>query len=435
MKLIYRRQNGKWSSDRGSILAVSAISMLAVLLAVGLAVDISHMYVVASELQNAADAASLAGASALNSEVSGIDEAVTRAKAAMNKYEFDKTPITIQDDQVRFAIDLSEFDGGGTGRDIASAKQSGVVEQIRFVQVTAAPPSTVNVIFSAIALGATVDMSRRAVAGQSRAINTFCNIAPLSVAEGSAGNPLHPIGTCSDPNAQLYFAKGCTYVIRLDAGGGNGGGSDGGNGGGGGGCSDSNGNDWGSVSPGNFLILDLQSERVQQGGGAQVRQLLALGVDGCYNCDSELDKMQTQTGLLAGPVRDGLNTRFGIGYGTGGLNAEDHPPDANVAFPINYDQYLTGEDAVAPESGNGVPGRRVVIIPIISEAEYGNGKSTVQTCKYGAFFLREPVAECGNGGAIIAEYIGTQAVVADGGYLPGTTTPSNAQLTVPVIYR
>src|SRR5262245_15055986 len=126
MRWVYKKQNGKWNGQRGSILALSAIGMLATLLAVGLAVDITHMYVVASELQNAADAAALAGASALNSKPNGIEDAVNRAKAAMNKYEFDKTPVTIQDDQVRFAINLSEFDGGGTGRDKASAMQAGV---------------------------------------------------------------------------------------------------------------------------------------------------------------------------------------------------------------------------------------------------------------------------------------------------------------------
>ena len=63
--------NGK-KKERGSVLAVSAFGMLTFLLAVGLCVDFSHFYVVHAELQNAADASALAGASALNSSPAGI---------------------------------------------------------------------------------------------------------------------------------------------------------------------------------------------------------------------------------------------------------------------------------------------------------------------------------------------------------------------------
>ncbi len=60
----------KRKGERGSILAISAIGMLAVLLAVGLGVDISRFYLAKTELQNAADAAALAGVSGLNSNQS-----------------------------------------------------------------------------------------------------------------------------------------------------------------------------------------------------------------------------------------------------------------------------------------------------------------------------------------------------------------------------
>jgi len=75
---------GSRRNERGSILATSSIAMLAVLLAVGLGVDISRLYLSKTELQNAADAAALAGVSGLNSAPPGITEAVNRAVAAMN---------------------------------------------------------------------------------------------------------------------------------------------------------------------------------------------------------------------------------------------------------------------------------------------------------------------------------------------------------------
>src|SRR5687768_6104265 len=130
----------KRDSERGSILAVSAFGMLTFLLAVGLCVDISHFYVVKAELQNAADAASLAGASALNSAPAGIDEATARAVQVMNSYEFNKEGVTINPENVTFAVNF-----GGPYVDAATAKtQAG---DIRFVHVTI-PPKSVSVFFA-----------------------------------------------------------------------------------------------------------------------------------------------------------------------------------------------------------------------------------------------------------------------------------------------
>src|SRR6476659_5506063 len=80
-------------SERGSVLVISSAAMLAVLLAVGLAVDITHFYLAKTELQNAADAAALAAASAINSNAGGIAEGTRRAVQAMNKYKFNKTDV------------------------------------------------------------------------------------------------------------------------------------------------------------------------------------------------------------------------------------------------------------------------------------------------------------------------------------------------------
>src|SRR5919199_1207038 len=80
--------------ERGSVLATSAIGMLSILLAVGLGVDISRFYLTKNELQNAADAAALAGVSALNTSAAGITKAVDRAVASMNNYDFNKTGVT-----------------------------------------------------------------------------------------------------------------------------------------------------------------------------------------------------------------------------------------------------------------------------------------------------------------------------------------------------
>jgi uncharacterized membrane protein len=52
-------------------LVIVTVGMSCMLLAVGLGIDISHSYMIRTELQHAADAAALAGASALNSQQPG----------------------------------------------------------------------------------------------------------------------------------------------------------------------------------------------------------------------------------------------------------------------------------------------------------------------------------------------------------------------------
>src|SRR5215207_1362755 len=109
------RHKSEKRRERGSVLAMGALGMLTFLLATGLAVDIGHFYLVKSELQNAADASALAGASALNSGLTGITEATKRAKAAMNSYEFNSKPLDIVN--VKFAVNLDGpyMDAGSVG--------------------------------------------------------------------------------------------------------------------------------------------------------------------------------------------------------------------------------------------------------------------------------------------------------------------------------
>lgn len=387
--------------ENGSILGVAAIGMLSFLLIAGLAIDISHMYVNGSELQNAADAAALAGASALNSNAGGITEAVNRAIVAMNNYKMNKVGVTLARTDVRFAVNLSEFDGGGTGISEASAAASPT--NIRFVQVTI-PPKAVSVYFATVAaIGSSVNLSRKAVAGQSVAINYYCSLAPLSVViDDVTGAPLNPESGC--PN-NTTFTAGCTYTIRMP--------------------SNGNGNNGGSVSAGNYLVLAIGGDR----GGADARERLALGGLDCYNTGA---CVMTEPGLNAGPIRQGINVRFN--QYNAGLNASSHPPDTNIKAGITYAQYTSGlsQHVVAP-SNPGIPNRRILLIPMINKSQYDNGRDDVCFTKIGAFFIRNPVPN-GNGGDIRAEYIGDRVTLGHGGFNPGGAA-GNPQLTVAVLYK
>jgi Flp pilus assembly protein TadG len=365
--------------ERGSVLAVSALGMLALILAAGLAVDVSHLYVVKAELQNAADASALAGASALDSSAAGITKAADRAVEVMNNYEFDKTGVTITRDKVTFAANF-----GGPYVDEASARAAAA--NVRFVSVEV-PPKSVGVVFSASAIGKnSVDLSQQAVAGMSVPPNVFCEWIPLSVLDDPA-NPMLP---------------GSTYTIR-----------------------DAPGN---SVSPGNYQILAPTGR-----GGSSAREDLAHGVNECAEPGTAYT-VSTKPGVSAGPVRQGLNTRFDD-Y-SAGLDPDTDPPDINVKENITWAQYrnaLPGSSDFQSPNHPGVAMRRVVLIPMVNIKEFDNGRDTVTFYKFAAFFLQSKV-QGGSGGNVQAEYIGERLMFGKNGFKPGGG-PVNPQLAQPVLYR
>src|SRR5688572_12183559 len=106
MKNKSNKQAGTGKREQGSVVATSAIGMLAILLAVGLGIDISWLYLGKNELQNAADAAALAAVSALNTSALGITKAADRAVASMNKYDFNNTGVSFPRTNVTFANNL-----------------------------------------------------------------------------------------------------------------------------------------------------------------------------------------------------------------------------------------------------------------------------------------------------------------------------------------
>jgi Flp pilus assembly protein TadG len=353
---------------------MSALGMLAFLLATGMAVDIGHFYLVKSELQNAADAAALAGASALNSGATGIQEATRRATAAMNGYEFNSKGLSIVD--VKFAVNLN-----GTYMDAGAASGASVVKKIRFVKVET-PSVPVQVFFAAPVLGASKGMKAQATAGMSLPISSVCDFLPVSVID--YGTPIAP---------------GQTYTFRAAPG--------------------------GAVSPGNYQIL-----AVAGSGGQDVRVGLASGVDACAAPGDEY-AVETKPGVTAGPVRVGVNTRFDE-YGPQ-VDPVMQPPDKNVQEHINYAQYLAGAPSTPPTHGDGVAGRRVVIIPIVKIDQYDSGRGVVRFDRFGLFFLKNKVGS-GSGGDLEAEYIDVPTVVGRGQVGTGAAA-ANGFLAKPVLYK
>ena len=368
-------QAGSRKQERGSILATSAIGMLAILLAVGIGVDISRFYLVKAELQNGADAAALAAVSALNGAPAGINAAVKRATVdTTNKYDFNNTSIKIT--KIEFSANLNS----GYMPAVA-ATAPGTVANIRFVRVTT-EPSPVAVSFAGAVLGKSKNLTATAVAGYSVGLTDICNFLPVMVID--YGTPIVP---------------GSLYTFRAQAG--------------------------GFVSPGNYQILALAGA-----GGADARVGLAAGVDACAGPGAEY-AIDTKTGVTAGAVRQGVNTRFDE-YQTSQVNPQDHPPDLNIKEGITYDQYKEGlaANTKAP-SHTGMPNRRVVYIPIVKQSEFDPGRNVVRFNRIGQFFLQTKVGS-GSGGDLTAEYI-DDPVVGIG--TVGTGGGGSPLLVTPVLYK
>ncbi len=372
-----KRRSPRQSAERGVTLVITTLGMLCALLVVGLCIDISHFYMVKTELQHAADAAALAGAASLNSSAAGIDTAVTRALITMNKVEFGKANATVSAANVTFGINLEDANY------LSRASAQATASNVRFVRVTT-DPAPVKVYFAAMVLGTSVNITATATAGQSVPLNVICGFIPVSVIDYD--NPIVP---------------GQTYTFRSQSGGKN------------------------SVSPGNYQILSVAGR-----GGRNVRIGLAAGVDACAQ-QGEWYSVDSSPGQTAGPVREGINTRFDD-YGSSHVNPTDHPPDTNIANNITYAQYRDHLINQAP-SRTGVAGRRIVLIPIIKKNEYDQGRDLVRFNRFGVFFLRSKVGS-GTGGDLVAEYIQDRITVSQGDYDPNGGT-GNALIAVPVLYK
>ena len=447
-------------NERGSVLAYTVLSVLFLFLAVGLGADLSHLYLVKTELQNAADAAALAGASALLlPEAERIPKAVERAVDTLNKnkYNFNNLPfdgVMTKEEQADFTTGIVRFAVNLDGPYMTPAAAAGN-KNIRFVKVDT-PTVGVNIFFSIPVLGLARDMTATATAGLSRPINVFCNFLPIAVVEGAFGEGIGWMDfnrdgvkdyntDCTPPptpppaegeeapppcNPATTFCAGCKYKMVAGPG------------------------DWHDTSAGNYQALDAGA------GAKDLKLAIAGGANACVRVTDEATFItETETGRMTGPILKGLNTRFDDYHGFGGsvvtiggvtMSIEEaFPPDVNIydaaptgkdnGYPgINYNDYAaafktkSGSFWQPPDpADSGVIERREIMMPIINENEFEPGKDIVKFTRFGKFFLNRKVGGIPSNPEIYVEYMseakGAGGLDPDGG-------PS-APIVVPVLYR
>jgi Flp pilus assembly protein TadG len=380
------------SGERGSIIIMTAIGMLIMILMVGLTIDVSRIYMVRSELQNAADAAALTAARELNSGALGIDAAVTSANSIVNSRANGARVVSIG--SVEFAETLD-----GTYMNATSAKAPGTVANIRFVKVTTQSTST-NILFALKAIGEPHVESRKAVAGMSVSINTICDFFPVTVALNPAVEP-------GDDPLTGYPAPNTTMTLTYKQG-------------------DPSGN---VLANKNYILVNVPEI---SGGGERETVELAAGVANLcqtlnVNIPLHITKSANKTN---GPkaIGWGANSRFddpGKNY----IDPATYPPDTNIKEGITFDQYLKKNPLTSP-SHAGENERRILIVVIVNPGTY-NAVPGPPTARFGAFFLKNKIP---NSADLTVEWIDETLVIGRGSYTPCVGTTSST-LTLPVLYK
>lgn len=363
----HRHQKGSFK-QRGIAVPTFVIAMLALIGVGGLAIDISNHYVTKTLIQNALDSAALAGAKVLN-----LTDDQTQATAAalevFNMHLSGKLSDSGIVPTIEYSNILNPFTPGGADPDYIRASVSDFDLSFFIARILPGVGDTQRVIGSAVAGPIPLSVEPG---------TEICDVAPILLC-GEPGDT-----NCGDGSCFGYdlSTDGTPNFHELKTGA-------------------EPGDDW-EVGPGNFQLLSLSC-----GTGANcVRSGLAGGEDDL--CVEVGATTQTEPGNTVGPVAQGFNTRFGQ-YQGGQINSVDHPSDTKTQFSPNFDP-LNGDtdnsgywysDYVAEgpnfsPSPVGVPGRRILTVPVGRCDGTENGRGDVEIYGAACMFMLKPVTQAGN---------------------------------------
>ncbi|NOI00455.1 pilus assembly protein [Vibrio kanaloae] len=393
------------------LVAILVTAALLVFLAVSaLAVDINHMIVNKTRLQNAVDSATLAAATILDSskDKDAVDAEVVTAlntmAASTGNHEIDFTTASINID---YSNDPQDFTGTAT-----FGANDDVYVRVRVDSLD------MDEFFIQL-FGLDKEVSASAVAGPSSGLD-YTPVVPIGVCigDGTSDNDISPEDGYHDETGEAItsvfgYEVGTVHALKVG---------------------DSSLSEMGN---GNYHLLDFGS------GGKTIKE----GLGGGYDQPVKIgENITTKPGGTVGPIGDGLNTRFGD-YG-GGLSASDYPSDfvtteptneitidantGDITFDDSYDyaQYKLDTNACIASGGsgcasNGVAWRRILPIPMVDCSGKSGGTTEFTVNKIGCFFLlqRAPTNNSGTP-AVFGEFIHSCSVAGGSGSNQSTTEGS-----------
>jgi len=282
-----RREAPATARERGQIAILAALSILATIGAAGIAVDAGRLYIVKSELQNAADACALAAASQLDGSANALINAENAGLAvvARNRVNFQSTSVPAVGSSVGSTASTITFSANLNANFLS--KDGGATAATAKYATCTVGRDLLNTYFM------------QAVGFNDSTLTVFARAA--ASLEPSQTNCAIPLGVCGNPSMSAGTPKwGLTpgqWTTGLAAA--------------------------GSGTTGNYGWIDFPNDG---GSGASTIAAQILGTGACYIPASGAGTTP-QAGVIASPTSE-WNSRFGL-YKTGGgqPNETNAPPD------------------------------------------------------------------------------------------------------------
>ncbi|VXB94241.1 conserved hypothetical protein [Pseudomonas sp. 8AS] len=265
-----RRSTALPQRQRGAVIVLIVIALVAILLMAALALDGGHMLVNKTRLQNAVDAAALSGAKTLQLGMGSSGASIQARDAALNTLRLNAD-----------AAGNGELDSGigteGVGA-FAIVELSNSVYgpfsfpgpvDARFVRVSVPSYSLTGFFWSFAQSFGNGGMGDKAVAAIATAGPPPCGVVPIMVCGNEAQH---------DPENGNFWGYEFGDLVKLT-------------------CSTP-----GSPSAGNCQLLDFPGAS----GAADIREAFCNGIKQCVG-----GTVVTKPGMSWGPVAQGLNTRLG----------------------------------------------------------------------------------------------------------------------------
>ncbi len=211
--------------QQGQVAIIVAIVIGLLIVVVGLVVDLGYLYTRKTELQNAADAAALAGAKELNGTPGGIDDAVERATELLlaNSVDFGSNPIDIEGENIAQIITFASSPSGPTWYSAGDAKNNNPADKL-FIKVDTSGIglSTVQTWFMRVTQWGFGGIESTSTFGMAVAGRTVCEALPIYTC---APSPTDTTNYGFVPGTSYYLAQpqpnkeiGPGYVGWMDVG-------------------------------------------------------------------------------------------------------------------------------------------------------------------------------------------------------------------------
>jgi len=272
--------------QRGAVALIVAICLVLLVGMLGLVLDLGHLYVTRTELQNAADSSSLSGARELNGRVTGINNAITRAIEAAGKNKFNLNSTVVNVNASNMWVGSCPADGCMVP--ISSVTTDALAGDKTFLKVDTGL-RTINTWFIQVLPGvaSTAQTFGMAVAGK-----YAVDITPIAICEQPDPGTVHELG----------FERGVAYNIQYAN----------------------------PLGPGTLFWIDPESNV------PGVCPVVSTNATLPYVCTGKVgftpiigDTVNTNTGVSV-PQLAALNSRFGDYTPQNKCDVATAPPDTNV---------------------------------------------------------------------------------------------------------